>query len=61
MIGGNAKWLSRYLDLQGIPTELAFGDEFPRMFESDRLLATPVRIDTALPEAQATRLFAKSD
>jgi flavin-dependent dehydrogenase len=58
MIGGNAKRLSRYLDLQGIPPELAFGDEFPRMYESDRLLATPVRINTALPEAQATRVFA---
>jgi flavin-dependent dehydrogenase len=58
MIGGNVKRLAGYLGLQGTPTELAFGDALSRMYESDRLLANPLRIDTALPEAQATRLFA---
>lgn len=60
MISGNVKRLSRYLALQDTPTELAFGDAFSRMYEQDRLLANPLRVDTAPTEAQATRLFAKS-
>lgn len=58
LIGGNVKRLAGYLGLQGTPAELAFGDALSRLYESDRLLANPLRIDTALPEAQATRLFA---
>jgi hypothetical protein len=54
---GNAVRLGRYLDLQSEPPELEFGNALVRMYESDRMLATPVRIETASPEAQATRLF----
>jgi hypothetical protein len=60
MAGGNVKRLTRYLDMQKPTTELAFSDALSRMYENDRVLANPVRIDTALPESQATRLFAKS-
>jgi flavin-dependent dehydrogenase len=60
MIAGNATRLGRYLALHGAPAELAFGEAPSRLYQSDRLLANPLRIDTALPEAQATRLFAES-
>ena len=60
MVLGNAKRLARYLGIQGTPAQLAFGDAFARMYESDRLMASPLRIDAALREAQATRLFATS-
>jgi flavin-dependent dehydrogenase len=60
MVIGNVKRLARYLGLQGPPVQLAFGDAFARMYESDRLLASPLRIDAAQREALATRLFAKS-
>jgi flavin-dependent dehydrogenase len=60
MVLGNVKRLARYVRLGGTPEQLAFGDSFARMYESDRLLASPVRIDAARREAQATRLFAKS-
>jgi hypothetical protein len=59
MITGNVKRLIGYLRLQGTPLELACVDGLSRMYESDRLLANPFRIDTAPPRAQATRLFAK--
>ncbi|HEY3835456.1 MAG TPA: hypothetical protein VGL72_02745, partial [Bryobacteraceae bacterium] len=58
MVGGNIKRLGSYLDLQDPPGELAFGDATLRLFERDRQAASPVRIDAALPQAQATRLFA---
>jgi hypothetical protein len=60
MIAGNATRLGRYLALHGAPAELAFGEGPSRLYQSDRLLANPLRIDTALPEAQATRLFAET-
>jgi flavin-dependent dehydrogenase len=60
MIQGSVKRLSGYLRLQDTPRELAFGEALPRLYEDDRLLANPLRVDTALPQAQATRLFAKS-
>jgi hypothetical protein len=58
MVGSNIKRLGSYLDLQDPPAELAFGDATLRLFERDRRAASPVRIDAALPQAQATRLFA---
>jgi hypothetical protein len=60
MIADNVKRLGRYLALHGAPTELAFGEAPSRLYQSDRLLASPLRIDTALPEAQATRLFTEA-
>jgi flavin-dependent dehydrogenase len=60
MIAGNVTRLGRYLTLHGAPAELTFGEAPSRLYQSDRLLASPLRIDTALPEAQATRLFAES-
>jgi flavin-dependent dehydrogenase len=61
MIQGSARSLASYLALQGIPSELAFGDALSRMYESDRVLASPVRISRVSPEAQAVRAFAPSD
>ena len=60
MVLGNAKRLARYLGFDGAPSQLAIGDAVARMYESDRLAASPVRIDFARREAQATRLFAQS-
>jgi flavin-dependent dehydrogenase len=58
MIQGNVRRLSRYLRLQAPPPEPAFGAALTRLYESDRRLANPARIDAAPPETQATRLFA---
>jgi len=56
---GNVRRLAGYLGMQSIPAELVFGDALLRMFESSRRMANPLRFDTALPQAQATRLFAE--
>src|SRR5262249_22231587 len=61
MIEGNARRLVGYLSLQGIPSELAFGDALSRVYERDRVLTSPVRIAHVPPEAQAIRAFATSD
>ncbi len=60
-IDGNIQRLADYAGLEGAPPELAFGDALLRMFQADRHLANPLRIDTAPLRSQATRLFAKSD
>jgi hypothetical protein len=60
MVLGNVKRLARYLGLGGTPAQLACGDAVARMYEIDRLAASPLRIDAARREAQATRLFATS-
>ena len=57
MIGGNVTRLGSYLNLQDPPPELAYGDSLLRMYEGDRQLANPVRVETAAPEAQQTLLF----
>jgi flavin-dependent dehydrogenase len=59
MITGNVKRLSRYLCLHRAPAELASRNALSSLYESDRLLANPLRIDTAPTQAQATRLFAE--
>ena len=61
MIGGNVKRLARYAGFEPAPAELGFGDALPRLFERDRLLANPLRVEAALPSAQATRLFAQAE
>ncbi|MDR3698741.1 MAG: hypothetical protein P4L56_03840 [Candidatus Sulfopaludibacter sp.] len=58
MVSGNVLRLGDYVALRNPPDELAFGDAALRLFERDRRLASPVRIATALPQSQATRLFA---
>ena len=57
MIGANVKRLADYLSLRGVPAELAFGRALSRLYQRDRLMANPLRIDSTPPEAQATRLF----
>jgi flavin-dependent dehydrogenase len=57
LIGGNVRRLGFYLELEARPSELAYGDAFRRMYESDRRLANPLRIEAAPLAAQATRLF----
>jgi flavin-dependent dehydrogenase len=57
MIVSNVKRLGGYLGLNQASAELAFGDGLLRMYEGDRLLANPLLVDTALPEAQAAQLF----
>jgi flavin-dependent dehydrogenase len=59
MIAGNLTRLGSYLALHDAPPELAFGDAVWRLFESDRRRANPVSFDTALPQSQATLLFAQ--
>jgi flavin-dependent dehydrogenase len=59
MIGGNVARLADYLTLESTPAELASADALCRLYEGDRRLANPLRIDTAPREAQATLLFAK--
>jgi hypothetical protein len=44
-----------------VPAELGFGDALARLYEDERRLANPLRLDRAPPKAQATRLFAESE
>lgn len=59
MVHGNVKRLARYAGFGPALAELRFGEALPRLFERDRLLANPLRVDAAMPSAQAARLFAK--
>ncbi|MBX3308722.1 MAG: hypothetical protein KF751_21965, partial [Nitrospira sp.] len=61
MVVGNVKRLGGYLGLHDGPPELMFGDALWRLYEGDRFLANPVQIDSALPKAQGTRLFATAN
>src|SRR5262249_34018286 len=60
MIDGNLKRLGRSLALGGAAAELAVGGAPSRLYLRGRQLANPLRIEPALPEAQATRLFAET-
>ena len=61
LVRGNVRRLSRYLSLPGSSPGPISGDALVGLFEEDRRLANPQRVDTAAPEAQAARLFAPSD
>lgn len=58
MVIGNVKRFSRAPGIQRTSNELAFGDAFLRLYQADRVLTNPVRVETGLPEAQTMRLFA---
>jgi flavin-dependent dehydrogenase len=57
MVGGNITRLADYLLLGSVPDELSNRIGPLRLFEGDRRMASPVRIETAPSQAQATRLF----
>jgi flavin-dependent dehydrogenase len=61
MIAANAKRLGFYLDFEGRPSELAYGDSLLALYENDRRMASVTSVDTAPPDAQATWLFAHED
>ena len=57
IVGGNVRRLGDYVGVNPVPGELAGGDAFTGLFESDRRLASPVRMVTATGEALAGRIF----
>lgn len=57
MVSSNVSRLGNYVGLEEPPAELAFSDAALRWFEQDRRSASPVRIDTANLNAQATQMF----
>jgi flavin-dependent dehydrogenase len=61
MIAANAQRFGYYLDPDGRPPELAYGDSLLAMYENDRRLASLTAVDTASPEAQGTWLFARDE
>jgi hypothetical protein len=61
MIAANTKRLGYYLDLEGRPPELVYGDSLLALYENDRRLASLSAVDAAPPEAQGTWLFAQDE
>jgi flavin-dependent dehydrogenase len=58
---GNTTRFVGYVGLQDPPRELAFGDALLRMFETNRRLASALRVDTAPVQALGSRLFTPAD
>jgi flavin-dependent dehydrogenase len=54
---GNTRRFVNYVGLQPPPQELAFGDALLRLFETNRRLASAIRVDAAPIQALGTRLF----